>query len=88
MLVSVDFAEVQALQTSGDWDRAGAMLAEAGRRVQVAGADLLLICTNTIHEIAEQVAAAIDIPLLHLADATARRRQALDTDGGMIPCAP
>lgn len=83
VLVSVDFAEVQALQASGDWAEAGAMLAEAGKRVQAAGADLLLICTNTMHKVAEQVAAAIDIPLLHLADATARavRGQGLSTVG-------
>ena len=59
------------------------MLAEAGQRVQAAGADLLLICTNTMHKVAEQVAEAIDIPLLHLADATAQavRGQGLSTVG-------
>ncbi len=72
-LVSVDFQEVEALQHRGAWEEAGALLAARAREVQAAGAELLLICTNTMHKVAGTVAAAIDIPLLHLADATARR---------------
>jgi len=71
VLLSVDFAEIEALQVSGRWDEAGALLAGAAKHVEAAGADLLLLCTNTMHKIADEVAAAVDIPLLHLGDATA-----------------
>jgi aspartate racemase len=66
VLLSVDFAEIEALQVSGRWDEAGALLAGAAKHVEAAGADLLLLCTNTMHKIADEVAAAVDIPLLHL----------------------
>jgi aspartate racemase len=72
-LVSVDFGPIKALQHAGDWDGAGAALARAARQVEAAGADLLLICTNTMHKVADRIAAAISIPILHLADATAQR---------------
>lgn len=71
VLWSVDFAEIERLQVAGEWDRAGAVLADAARSLEAAGAELVLICTNTMHKVADQVAAAVDIPLLHLADATA-----------------
>ncbi|NUK02427.1 aspartate/glutamate racemase family protein [Streptomyces lunaelactis] len=71
VLHSVDFAEIEELQAAGDWERAGEILAEAARGLQAAGADLLLICTNTMHKVAGQVEAAVSVPLLHLADATA-----------------
>ncbi|OKJ13703.1 aspartate/glutamate racemase family protein [Kitasatospora sp. CB01950] len=71
VLYSVDFAEIEQLQAAGRWQEAGELLAAAARSVEAAGADLLLICTNTMHKVADQVAAAIGIPLLHLADATA-----------------
>ncbi|AVZ73419.1 aspartate/glutamate racemase [Streptomyces lunaelactis] len=71
ILHSVDFAEIEELQAAGDWERAGEILAEAARGLQAAGADLLLICTNTMHKVAGQVEAAVSVPLLHLADATA-----------------
>jgi len=71
VLLSVDFAEIEELQVGDRWDEAGALLAAAAERVEAAGADLLLLCTNTMHKVADQVAAAVDIPLLHLADATA-----------------
>ena len=71
VLVSVDFAEIEALQRADDWDAAANLLAEAARSIEAAGADFLLICTNTMHKVAPEVAAAIDLPLLHLADATA-----------------
>ncbi len=74
-LFSVDFDEIEVLQHADDWDATGVILAEAAARVQAAGADFLLICTNTMHKVAPQVEAAIDIPLLHLADATGRRLQ-------------
>jgi aspartate racemase len=71
VLYSVDFAEIEQLQVDGRWDEAGEVLADAARSLQAAGAELLLICTNTMHKVADQVMAAVDIPLLHLADATA-----------------
>lgn len=71
VLVSVDFQEIELLQREGDWDRAAELLAAAARCVEMAGADILLVCTNTMHKVAPQVAAAVSIPLLHLADATA-----------------
>jgi aspartate racemase len=71
VLSSVDFAEVERLQVTGRWDEAGPLLAEAARGLEAAGAELLLICTNTMHKVADLVQAAVRIPLLHLGDATA-----------------
>jgi len=71
VLVSVDFADIEVLQAEGRWDEAGQLLATGAQGVQAAGADLLLLCTNTMHKVAEQVQAAVSIPLLHLADTTA-----------------
>jgi aspartate racemase len=70
-LVSVDFQEIEALQRNNQWEEAGDALSEAARRVQAAGADFLVICTNTMHKVAPQIEQAIQIPLLHIADATA-----------------
>jgi aspartate racemase len=75
-LVSVDFSDIEAMQMAGDWEAAGQALAQAARQVEAAGADFLLICTNTMHKVALQVQAAIGIPLLHVADATAERIKA------------
>ncbi len=72
VLVSVDFAEIENLQTSGRWQQAGQILAQAAVNLQSAGADFLLICTNTMHKVADQVQQAVHIPLLHIADATAQ----------------
>ncbi|MGW5134615.1 aspartate/glutamate racemase family protein [Streptomyces sp. NPDC004135] len=71
VIYSVDFAEIEQLQVQGRWPEAGAILAEAARSLEAAGADLLLICTNTMHKVADLVGAAVSVPLLHLADATA-----------------
>lgn len=68
---SVDFAEVEALQRAGDWDRAGTLLADAARRLEQAGAEGLLLCTNTMHKVADAIEAATSVPLLHIADTTA-----------------
>ena len=68
VLASVDFAEVEAMQSDGRWDDAGALLADQARGLEAAGADAVLICTNTMHKVADQVAAALTVPLLHLAD--------------------
>ncbi len=70
VLYSVDFHEIEQLQRDGAWDTAGEVLADAARRVQAAGADLLVLCTNTMHKVAPQMEAAVSIPLLHIADAT------------------
>lgn len=71
LLYSVDFAEIEACQTRGDWHSAGERLAHAARALQDAGAEVLLLCTNTMHKVAPHITAAIDIPFLHIADATA-----------------
>lgn len=68
---SYDFAVVEALQDAGDWDAAGALLAADARHLQDAGAELIVLCTNTMHRCAEAIEAAIEVPFLHLADATA-----------------
>lgn len=67
---SFDFAEIEAMQALGDWDRATDAMAGAARAIAAAGADCVVICTNTMHRMAEEVAAAVDVPLLHIADAT------------------
>ena len=72
ILYSVDFHEVERLQAAGDWPAAGAMLAEVARALAAAGADFLVLCTNTMHKVAPQIEAAVGIPLLHIADPTAR----------------
>lgn len=71
LMHSFDFAEIEALQMAGEWDQAGELLAEAALSIEKAGADLMLICTNTMHKLAPQVENAIEIPLVHIADATA-----------------
>lgn len=83
ILFSVDFHEVEAMQNRGDWAAAAEHLGDAAIRVERAGADFLLICTNTMHKVADEVAARISIPLLHLADATAERitERGVDTVG-------
>ncbi|MFG0834302.1 aspartate/glutamate racemase family protein [Aeromonas bivalvium] len=76
LLNSVDFAEIERLQHAGDWPATARLLANEARRLQAGGAQCLLIATNTMHKVAPEIAAAIDIPLIHIADATARRLQA------------
>ena len=71
VLYSIDFDPIAELQQEGDWEGAGRILAEAASKIQAAGADCLLIGCNTMHIVATQIEAAIDIPLLHIADATA-----------------
>jgi len=70
-MVSVDFDPIEKLQHQGDWEGTAKILSQAAKNVQAAGADCLLICTNTMHKVASQVEEVIDIPLLHIADATA-----------------
>jgi aspartate racemase len=71
VLASVDFAEVEALQVTGDWAAAGELLAGEARRLEAAGAECVVLCTNTMHKVADAIEAAVDIPLLHLGDVTA-----------------
>ena len=73
VLHSVDFHEIEQLQHAGEWDRTATILARAGRSLEAAGADCLVLCTNTMHRVADAIQAAIKIPLLHIADAVASR---------------
>jgi aspartate racemase len=68
---SYDFAAVEALQEAGDWDEAGRLLAGDALRLETAGAEIIVLCTNTMHRVADVIEGAIDVPFLHLADATA-----------------
>jgi aspartate racemase len=81
VMTSVEFAEVTALQEEDRWDEVADILAAAARGVEAAGADFLMLCTTTFHRVAEQVQAAVDIPLLHLADVVAEaiKEQGLDS---------
>lgn len=78
ILYSVDFAEIEKLQHRGDWEKTAEILSEAARVVERAGADFLIICTNTMHKVAPEIGEAISIPVLHIVDATA---DALEKDG-------
>ena len=71
VLYSVDFHDIEQLQHAGRWDEAGALLASAARSLESAGADFLVLCTNTMHKVAAAIEAAVAIPLLHIADPTA-----------------
>jgi len=71
VMYSVDFAEIETLQHEGRWKEATQAMTQAAQYAQAGGADFLVICTNTMHKMADEVEAAIDIPLLHIADATA-----------------
>jgi aspartate racemase len=83
VMVSVDFAEIEVMQRQGHWDEATQAMIAAARQVEAGGADFLLICTNTMHKMAAEVQAAIHIPLLHIADASAAevKRQGIHTVG-------
>lgn len=89
LVYSVDFAVIEECIRTGQWDRAGQYLAERARRLERGGADFLLLATNTLHRVAEQVQAAVEIPFVHIVDATA---QAATTDGartlGLLGTAP
>ncbi|HWW19730.1 MAG TPA: aspartate/glutamate racemase family protein [Steroidobacteraceae bacterium] len=71
ILFSVDFAEIERLQHQGDWEQAGRSLALAARSLERAGADFMVLCTNTMHKVAAAIESAVSIPLLHIADAVA-----------------
>jgi amino-acid racemase len=76
LMLSMDFAEIEALQRENRWEQAAQAMVEAARSVEAGGADFLIICTNTMHKMAEEVQQSIGIPLLHIADATAEDIQA------------
>jgi aspartate racemase len=73
LLLSVDFKEIEVLQHQGKWDELGDMLARDARTLEQAGADFLVLCTNTMHLVAPAIESAVTVPLLHIADATAAR---------------
>lgn len=70
-MISVDFAPIEAMLAQGDWDRIAVELSRNAQQIEAAGADFLLICTNTMHKVAPQISEAVNIPLLHIADAAA-----------------
>ncbi len=71
ILYSVDFEIIEKLQNKGEWEEMATILSQAAKNIQLAGADFLLICTNTMHKVAPQIESSLNIPLLHIADATA-----------------
>jgi aspartate racemase len=72
LMSSVDFAEVEAMQAAGEWDAAGALLAAEAAALEAAGAECLVLCTNTMHKVADAIEAAADVPLIHIVDVTAQ----------------
>ena len=76
-LVSVDFAEIEHFQRIDDWEAAAGVLIQAACQLEAGGADFILICTNTMHEVYDQVSASVSIPVLHIADATGLAAQTL-----------
>ncbi|QGY31436.1 aspartate/glutamate racemase family protein [Pantoea cypripedii] len=73
LMYSVDFQEIEQLQVAGEWEKAGEILAAAATSLEEGGAVFIVLCTNTMHKVAHQITAAVQIPLLHIADATAQR---------------
>ncbi|RYB95672.1 aspartate/glutamate racemase family protein [Nocardioides oleivorans] len=71
LMASVDFAEVEAMQAAGEWDAAGELLAAEARALEAAGAECLVLCTNTMHKVAGAIEAATSVPLIHIVDVTA-----------------
>src|ERR1700733_14426523 len=71
VMVSVDFAPIARMQAAGLWDEATAVMVDAARRLEKAGAEAIVICANTLHRMADEGAAAVSVPLIHVADATA-----------------
>ncbi len=80
LLYSVDFQPIEECQSRGDWERSAELLSDAALRLEGAGADFILICTNTMHKVAPQVQARLHVPLLHIADATAGALKAAGID--------
>jgi aspartate racemase len=80
LLHSVDFAEIERMQAAGDWDASGRLLAEAAQGLERAGAELLVLCTNTMHKVADAITSATSIPFLHIADVAAAAVIGADLD--------
>lgn len=78
LMYSVDFSEIEECQANGDWDKSAEILGKAGEILEKGGADFIVICTNTMHKVVPQIKNRINIPILHIADATA---EALKKDG-------
>jgi aspartate racemase len=76
LMISVDFAEIEALQVQGNWEEAGQVLAAAAHNLEQGGADCVVLCTNTMHKVAADIQSRIQLPFLHIADATAQAIQA------------
>ena len=76
LMLSVEFAEIATLQRAGEWDTLTAKMVDCAQRLEGAGAELLLICTNTMHKMADEVQAAVGVPLVHIADATGEKVRA------------
>ena len=72
ILYSVEFDEIEKCQSNGDWEKSGDILGDAAQGLEAAGADFILICTNTMHKVAPQIQSMIHIPIIHIADATAQ----------------
>lgn len=75
VLYSVEFDEIEKCQSSGEWEKSGEILADAAKKLELAGADMILICTNTMHKVYHQVEEAVSVPLIHIAEATADELQ-------------
>jgi aspartate racemase len=73
VMVTVNFHEIERLQHSGAWDKAGEILAASAQQLEAAGADCVVLCTNTMHKLSSAIVQAVNIPLLHIADATAKK---------------
>ena len=71
IMLTVDFAEIEKLTFSGNWEAIGNMMADCARRLEAAGADIIILCTNTIHLVSNYITEVVDIPFLHIAEATA-----------------
>jgi aspartate racemase len=71
LMYSVDFGDIAALQHKGDWAKLGEMMADAAQRLERGGADFIILCTNTMHKLADNIEASVNIPLVHIADVTA-----------------
>lgn len=78
ILASVDFAQIEAYQHTGDWDSAGKLLAQVAQRLVAAGAECIVLCTNTMHKVSAAITANLQVPFIHIADATAERIVAAD----------
>ena len=84
LLYNVDFAEVEAAQRAGDWRQVGELLADAARRLELGGADFVLLGTNTMHKSSAAIEAVVSIPFVHIADATAEALATAYLDGQLV----